>query len=140
MAELKESHEAEAGAALVALGGVEPFPLTALPVRLAARLAQRSVVSVATNVPGPRETLYALGRKLREIVPYVPIGSSMRTGVAIFTYGDRVTFGVTGDYSSAPDVEVLAAGVADGLAELVACTGGREPTDHEATVTARKPA
>ncbi len=130
---LKDAHEAEAGAALVALAGIEPFPAAALPVRALARLAQHSVVSVATNVPGPRAPLYALGRRVREIVPYVPIGSTMRTGVSIFTYCDRIAFGVTGDADAAADVEVLARGIADALAELAALAHTSPPTkDGEA--------
>lgn len=117
---LKDAHEAEAGAAMAAIAGAEPFPVSALPVRALARIPQYSVVSVATNVPGPRVPLYALGRRLREIIPYVPIGSTMRTGVSIFTYCDRITFGVTGDAAAAADVEVLARGIADTLAELAA--------------------
>jgi release factor glutamine methyltransferase len=38
----------------------------------------------------------------------VPIASTLRIGVAIFSYRDQVTFGVTGDGESAADVEVLA--------------------------------
>ena len=87
----------------MSLAALEPFPAAAVPVRAAARFAQRWVVSVVTNVPGPRKPLYALGRRLREIVPYVPIGSTMRTGVSIFTYCDKVTFGVTGDRAAAAD-------------------------------------
>ena len=63
---------------------------------------------VAARVPGPRKPLYALGRRLREIVPYVPIGSTMCTGVSIFTYCDKVTFGVTGDRAAAADVRPAA--------------------------------
>jgi diacylglycerol O-acyltransferase len=44
---------------MMALAGLEPFPAVASPVRAIARLPQRSVVTVATNVPGPREVLYA---------------------------------------------------------------------------------
>ena len=44
---------------------------------------------MTTNVPGPRETLYALGRRLQEILPYVPIADRVRIGVAIFSYRDR---------------------------------------------------
>jgi diacylglycerol O-acyltransferase len=73
MSKLKAEHEAEAGAVLVAIAGYEPFPAVAAPVRIAARLPQRSVVTVTTNVPGPREPLYALGRRLVEMIPYVPI-------------------------------------------------------------------
>ena len=127
--QLKAAKEAEAGAAVTALARHEPFPLVSSPVRLAAHLRQRSIVTVTTNVPGPRQPLYALGRQVVEIIPYVPIASTLRTGVSIFTYRDRITFGITGDYDSATDVEVLARGIEDGLAELVATTrrqsGGR---------------
>jgi hypothetical protein len=75
-------------------------------------------------VPGPRAPLYALGRPVVEIIPYVPIASTARVGVATFSYLDRVTFGVTGDEDAAADVDVLARGIADGLAELVAATAG----------------
>jgi diacylglycerol O-acyltransferase / wax synthase len=120
LAELKASHEAEAGTALMALADAGPFPAVAAQARMLARLPQRSIVAVTTNVPGPREPLYALGRRLQEIIPYVPIASTVRTGVSILSYCDRVTFGVTGDYDSAADVEVLAHGIETGLAELTA--------------------
>jgi hypothetical protein len=91
-----------------------------VPVRLAAHFAQRSVVTVTTDVPGPRDPLYALGRRLEEISPYVPIASRLRVGVAIFTYCGQVTVGVTGDYDGAADIAVLARGIEDGLRELAA--------------------
>ncbi|HET8642812.1 MAG TPA: WS/DGAT domain-containing protein, partial [Pseudonocardiaceae bacterium] len=123
--ELKAGKEAEAGAAVTAIARHEPFPLVSSPVRIAAHLRQRSIVTVTTNVPGPRKPLYALGRPLVEIIPYVPIASTLRTGVSIFTYRDRVTFGITGDYDSATDVDVLACGIEDGLAELVTAAAAR---------------
>lgn len=116
---LKDSKEAEAGAALTALAQQEPFPLPAELVRLAAHLPQRSIITVTTNVPGPREPLYALGRQLVEIVPYVPIASTLRTGVSIFTYRGQITFGITGDYDTAADITVLARGIEEAMAELV---------------------
>ncbi|MCZ2860618.1 WS/DGAT/MGAT family O-acyltransferase [Blastococcus sp. VKM Ac-2987] len=119
----KAEHEADAGAVLVQLARQEPFLAAALPVRWAARLPQRSVVTVTTNVPGPRTPLYALGRRLLEIIPYVPIGSTMRTGVAIFSYCGQVTFGVTGDRDAAADVWALAQGIEAGLGELRAAAG-----------------
>jgi D-serine deaminase-like pyridoxal phosphate-dependent protein len=101
-------------------------------MRLAAHLPQRSVVTVTTNVPGPRQPLYALGRRLVEIVPYVPIASTLRLGVAIFSYCGQVTFGVTGDFDGAADVWTLAQGIGEGLDELVAIAqpraAGRQDT------------
>jgi WS/DGAT/MGAT family acyltransferase len=117
---LKESKEAAAGEALVALGRYTPYPLASWAVRLAYRLPQREIVTVTTNVPGPRQPLYGLGRKLLEIIPYVPIATSLRIGISIFSYCDNVTFGLTGDYTTTPDLDVLARGIENGVRELMA--------------------
>src|SRR5690349_4088848 len=116
---LKASNEAAAGEALIALGRLTPYPLASLAVRLAYRLPQREIVTVTTNVPGPRQPLYGMGRRLVEIIPYVPIATTLRTGIAIFSYCDTLTFGITGDYDSTPDLEVLARGIEDGVTELL---------------------
>ncbi len=119
----KASNEAEAGASFTELVAHEPFgPLAAL-IRLAARLPQRNVVTVTTNVPGPREPLYVLGRKLIELLPYVPIAVRLRIGVAILSYCDTLAFGLTGDYDSAPDLELLVEGIEKGIDELSARVG-----------------
>jgi diacylglycerol O-acyltransferase len=123
LSRLKEEHEAEAGATAVEIAGYEPFAAVGPAVRLAARFPQRSIITVTTNVPGPQQPFYALGRRLLEIIPYVPIASRLRTGVAIFSYDGQVTFGVTGDYDGAADVWTLARGIEAGMAELVAVAG-----------------
>ena len=116
---LKASHESKVMETLVSLGRFTPYPVASVGVQLAYSLHQREIVTVTTNVPGPRQPLYGMGRKLIEIIPYVPIATTMRTGVSIFTYCDGVTFGITGDYASNPDIEVLARGIENGLAELL---------------------
>jgi diacylglycerol O-acyltransferase len=116
---LKKAREAVAGEALTALGRYTPFPLASWWVRLAFGLPQRDVVTVTTNVPGPRQPLYGLGRRCLEIIPYVPIATTLRTGVSIFTYCGNVTFGITGDFAASPDLDVLAHGIEDALAELL---------------------
>ena len=135
---LKAEHEAEAGAAVLDLAAFEPFVAAAVPVRLAAHLPQRSVVTVTTNVPGPRQPLYALGRRLVEIVPYVPIASTLRFGVAIFSYCGQVTVGITGDYDGAADVWTLAEGMEQGMAELVATAEARA-AHHPSSAPASPP-
>jgi WS/DGAT/MGAT family acyltransferase len=123
MSSLKNANEAIAGEALVALGRYTPYPLASRAVRLAYRVPQRQIVTVTTNVPGPRESLYCLGRRLVEIIPYVPIATTLRTGVSILSYCDRVAFGITGDYESVPDIDVLARGIEAGMAELLKAAG-----------------
>ena len=63
-----------------------------------------------------------------EIVPYVPIASTLRFGVAIFSYCGQVTVGITGDYDGAADVWTLAEGMEHGMAELVATGEARVHT------------
>jgi WS/DGAT/MGAT family acyltransferase len=119
LAALKNSNEAMLGQALISLGRYTPFPYASWLVRLGFGLPQRDIVTVTTNVPGPRQPLYGMGRRILEIIPYVPIATTLRTGVSIFTYCDQVTFGITGDFDANPDLDVLARGIEDGLAELL---------------------
>jgi WS/DGAT/MGAT family acyltransferase len=125
--DLKASMEAEAGEAMTSIARYEPFPLLSLGVRLAFRTPQRIVVTVTTNVPGPRQPLYALGRQVLEIHPYVPIATTVRFGVAIFSYCGLITIGVTGDRASTSDIDVFAHGIEESLAELVAAAGRQAP-------------
>jgi WS/DGAT/MGAT family acyltransferase len=141
MAELKSSNESEAGEAFVSLRRYTPFVLASLFVRFVFSVPQREIVTVTTNVPGPQEPLYALGRRLVEIIPYVPIATTLRTGVAVFTYCGQVTFGVTGDYATTPDLDVLARGIEHGVAELLAVARGhgrkRPPSKQQQAMRAR---
>jgi diacylglycerol O-acyltransferase len=131
---LKRSREAEAGEAVTALARYEPFPLLSLGLRLVFRAPQRNIVTVTTNVPGPRWPLYAMGRRVLEILPYVPIATTLRLGVATLSYCDQLVFGVTGDRDSSPDIDVLARGIEDGLAELVAAARDAGATQPVAAV------
>ncbi|HEY1358320.1 MAG TPA: wax ester/triacylglycerol synthase family O-acyltransferase [Thermoleophilaceae bacterium] len=119
MEHLKQSHSAVAGDVLVGLSGFAPALLLSMGLRAATRVPQRSVQTVTTNVPGPQKTLYAAGRRLLEAFPYVPLAGRVRIGVAIFSYDGGLHFGVTGDWDSAPDVEVLCRGIEDSMAELL---------------------
>jgi WS/DGAT/MGAT family acyltransferase len=143
MASLKASSESEAGEAFVSVRRYTPSVLASVFVRLAFSVPQREIVTVTTNVPGPQEPLYGLGRRLVEIIPYVPIATTLRTGVSIFTYSGQVTFGITGDYATTPDLDVLARGIEHGVAELLAVVRGRRrkrPASQQQKVKAREPA
>ena len=93
--------------------------LLALGMRIATRAAQRNVNTVTTNVPGPQFPLYAAGRRMLRAFPYVPLGGQIRLGIAIFSYDGEVNFGITGDYDTTPDIDVLAHGIEDGMAQLL---------------------
>ena len=84
-----------------------------------AQPAQREIITVITNVPGPGQPLYGMGRRVLEIIPYVPIATTVRTGISIFSYCGNVTFGITGDFTANPDLDVLAQGIDHGVYELL---------------------
>jgi diacylglycerol O-acyltransferase len=120
MAGLKESKQAVAGEVLTSLTGFAPPMLLALGARAASKLPQRSLNTGTTNVPGPQYPLYLAGRRMLESFPYIPLFASVRVAVAIFSYDGALSFGVSGDYDSAPDIEVLCTGIEQGLEQLVA--------------------
>jgi WS/DGAT/MGAT family acyltransferase len=123
MAGLKESKQALAGETLTSLSGFAPPMLLALGARLASRLPQHTLNTGTTNVPGPQFPLYLAGRRLLESFPYIPLFAHVRVAVAIFSYDGGLSFGVSGDYDSTPDIDVLCEGIQRGLSQLVGLAG-----------------
>ena len=116
----KGSGQRQAGQILISAANIIPFPLTAWAVRAATRLPQRGVVTVATNVPGPRKKMHVMGRKVLRMFPIPPIALGLRTGIAIVSYDDKLVFGITGDYDTAPDIDDIARGIERAVANLAA--------------------
>jgi diacylglycerol O-acyltransferase / wax synthase len=119
MTGLKDSKQAMAGEALTSMSGFAPPMLLALGMRLATKAGQRNVNTVTTNVPGPQFPLYAAGRRMIRAFPYVPLAGQVRIGIAIFSYDGEVTFGITGDFDTTADIDVLAHGIEDGMTQLL---------------------
>jgi WS/DGAT/MGAT family acyltransferase len=126
---IKESKQALAGETLTNLGGFTPPVLLALAARLGTKVSQRRVNTVTTNVPGPQVPLYAAGRQMVISHPYVPVAVQLRIGVAIFSYNGHVSFGITGEYDSSPDIDVLADGIQAGMSELLEAAASATPAD-----------
>jgi diacylglycerol O-acyltransferase / wax synthase len=118
MKDLKDSKQALAGEALTSMSGFAPPMLLALGMRIATRMAQRNVNTVTTNVPGPQFPLYVVGRRMIKAFPYVPLAGQVRIGIAIFSYDGQVNFGITGDYDTTADLDVLSRGIEEGMKKL----------------------
>ncbi|MGB8389850.1 WS/DGAT domain-containing protein, partial [Mycobacterium sp.] len=125
---LKQSGERQAANSFVALTNYLPFALSAWTVRLLTRLPQRSVVTLASNVPGPRQRLQVLGHPVEQLLPVPPIGLQLRTVISMLSYVDELAFGITADYDATPDVDELASGIELGVARLVTRALSRKPT------------
>jgi diacylglycerol O-acyltransferase / wax synthase len=117
---IKASKQAVAGDVLAQLSGFAPLLLLALGSRVMTRSARLNMDTATTNVPGPQTPVHALGRRLLESYPFVPIVGTIRIVVAIFSYDGQLYFGVTGDRDHAPDIDVLTAGIETGAAGLAA--------------------
>ena len=107
----KRSGQGQAGSLVVAATNLIPFTVTAWAMRGLTRLPQRAVVTVATNVPGPRRRLRVMGQPVIRLLPILPIALQVRTGIAILSYADDLVFGITADYDAASDVDELATGI-----------------------------
>ena len=118
----KLSHEVEASDAVTTGARFAPAVIMAGAMRGVAafmRSPQHAVNTVTTNVPGPQQPLWLCGRRMTDYLPYVPLAQGVRFGVAILSYDGRLAFGVTGDYDTAPDVDVLCDGIQASMDELV---------------------
>jgi len=119
LSSLKSSGMAMGVDSMLTAANLVPGTLFALGARVAARLPQRAISTVTTNVPGPQVPMYLLGHRLTELFPYIPIGADIRITVGIASYAGRLTCGVTGDFDAVPDLQVLCDGIEAATDELV---------------------
>lgn len=115
----KSSGQKQAGSSVIDAAKYLPFMFTAKAVRLLTHFPQRGVVALATNVPGPSRRLHLLGREVLEMMPVPPIAMRLRTGIAMLSYADTLTMGITADHDAAPDVAELAAEIERAVKRLV---------------------
>jgi diacylglycerol O-acyltransferase / wax synthase len=126
-AELKRSGIAAGAETLMEVAGLVPPILHAALARRA--FTPRLFNVTITNVPGPQQTLYALGTPLRRVIPLVPIFADHAVGLAVVSYDGEVVFGLNGDHGAMPDLAELAAGLEHSLAELQALVG--QPAEQD---------
>lgn len=125
--DLKASGETEVTSSIVEVSTHLPWPPVTGVLRATARMlhtwVQRNVNTVTTNVPGPPGPLWWMGHQILRAWPVVPIGESIRVGVAIFSYLDEVTFGVTTDRVAVPDGHLVATGIERDMSAMAAAVG-----------------
>ncbi|MFZ0907785.1 MAG: wax ester/triacylglycerol synthase family O-acyltransferase [Mycobacterium sp.] len=114
----KQGGQRQAGNVAVSATNYIPFMLSSWLIRLLTRLPQRGIVTLATNVPGPRRQLVMMGSKVARLLPIPPIALRLRTGVAVLSYANDLVFGITADYDAAADVDELAKGISMAVARL----------------------
>lgn len=121
----KSREVAEATAAVVRMADHIPAALLFRGARAYGRSGQGRVNVVASNVPGPAEVRYLAGRRVLELVPYVPTAQEVRSTTAVVSYAGRLTIGITGDAEALPDLDHLIEAIGVELDELVKSIGSR---------------
>jgi diacylglycerol O-acyltransferase / wax synthase len=122
--DLKSGRSSRGAADLVTIAGLAPPVLHSILARstFAARLFNVTV----TNVPGPQFPLYALGARMEQVWPLVPLAANHSIGVAAASYDGNVYLGVSGDAAIEAELDVAIAGIEAEVAEL----GGLATSGH----------
>jgi WS/DGAT/MGAT family acyltransferase len=135
---LKESKQAVGAATLAAVNNLAPPTVLAQASRL--NFSTRLFNLIVTNIPGPQLPLYVLGRRLVDLFPLAFLPKGHALAIAIMSYDGRIEYGLLGDYDALPDIDVIAEGIEDALAELLetarskqaaAANGGKARADSD---------
>lgn len=118
----KRRGRAAAPTAMVRLAGLLTPPLHSIGVRLTNQLSSRLFNVLVTHVPGPPRPLYAMGARLEDLYPVVPLAMNQAVGIGVTSFDGKVCYGLNADRDAMPDVDVLADAMNRSLAELLAGT------------------
>jgi diacylglycerol O-acyltransferase len=118
---LKESNYAVGAEFLMNIGTWAPPTIHAMAARVATR--SRFINLVVSNVPGPQIPMYIAGAKLLAQYPIMPIAETMGLSIAVTSLAGTMAFGITADWDTLPDIDVLAEGIQDSLDELRKAAG-----------------
>ena len=127
---LKESKQAVGAATLAAVNNLAPPTILAQASRL--NFSTRLFNLIVTNIPGPQMPLYVLGRPLEDLFPIAFLPNGHALAIAIMSYNGRLEYGLLGDYDALPDIDVIAEGLDDALAELLDTARGRSRSGNGA--------
>jgi diacylglycerol O-acyltransferase / wax synthase len=103
MDEIKNSPEA-----VVAFGILNAMGMTPIQIeRIIVGIFGMKGTAVMTNVPGPREAIYMVGGRVRDLMFWVPQPGNLGIGVSIISYGGGVVVGIATDMGLVPDPETI---------------------------------
>jgi diacylglycerol O-acyltransferase len=117
---LKESGQTRGFEFVLGISGLVP---AAMPLLARVNARWPLIHTVCTNVPGPAEARYVLGRRVLEIHPFLPLAVGIGLGFAIMSYDGTLSICATADADLVPDADRLGAALRDAEAELRARLG-----------------
>ena len=121
---LKESKQALGARVIADVQQMAPPTILAQASRL--QFSTRLFNLIVTNVPGPQFPIYMLGRQMLTFFPVAFLPKGHALAIAIMSYNGAIDFGLLGDYDALPDIDTIADGIEDGLAQLKAAARAKE--------------
>ena len=115
MDHLKTSPDAYVNFGLLSAMGLLPANIS----KRTAHLFGNKASGVLTNVPGPKQPLYFAGKKISNIMFWVPRSGVVGLGISIFSYDGKVTVGIASDEGLMPDPEALLEGFEEEFNQLL---------------------
>jgi WS/DGAT/MGAT family acyltransferase len=116
---LKDTGQALGAQTVIGMVGYAPTTMHALAARTVNALSDRVFGLAVTNIPGPQFALYADGARLESVVPIAPLAHRQAVAIAVASYNGLVSYGLIGDADALPDIDVLADGVGEAIADLL---------------------
>jgi diacylglycerol O-acyltransferase / wax synthase len=104
---LRSTHAAAGMAMLIESSGWLPAPAQASVQRIATSLPIANLV--VSDVPGPEQPLFFLGRRITACHPMIPLPASVGLSVAAVSMGGRMSLGIVTDPNLVPKAQRLAA-------------------------------
>jgi diacylglycerol O-acyltransferase len=104
---LRSAHAAAGMSLLIEAAGRLPGPLHEAVVRLASSLPTFNLVM--SDVPGPDEPLFILGRRILAAYPMIPLSGSAGLSVAAVSLAGQIGVGIVADPNLVPRPQRLAA-------------------------------
>lgn len=106
MGQQKRSGNAGALDGILRMARFAPLPVRDLIAWLATR--PQTFNTTVSNIPGPRQPLYVLGRPLRAAYPAVPLARGHGLSVGVLSYRDVLHVGLYADPGVVPDIDEVA--------------------------------
>jgi len=135
---LKESKQALGARVIADVQQMAPPTILAQASRL--QFSTRLFNLIVTNVPGPQFPIYMLGRQMLHFFPVAFLPKNHALAIAIMSYNGAIDFGLLGDYDALPDIDTIADGIEDGLAQLKGAARAREARTAAARAAGAAPA
>lgn len=118
-----ETRRTVAANRLAGIAGFAPATFHVLGSRLiAAENGQHFNLGV-TNVPGPQFPLYAAGGRMEQTYPVPPLPPGHALAIGVTSYDGAVYYGLTGDRTAVPDLDLLGTCLTESLEELLDSAG-----------------